>query len=159
MGECFDRPIGTNVEGQMISAIRRLGVDSVFNMDVTADLTIMEEATELLERMKNLETLPMFTSCCPGWVKFVEHYYPEFIPNLSTCKSPQQMFGAVLKSYYAQKMGIKREDLYVVSVIPCTAKKFECTRKEERAFDFQDVDVSHDYARACKNDKGSRFEV
>ncbi|MFQ7292908.1 MAG: NADH-dependent [FeFe] hydrogenase, group A6 [Monoglobales bacterium] len=155
LGECFDRPIGTNVEGQMISAIRRLGVDSVFNMDVTADLTIMEEATELLERMKNLETLPMFTSCCPGWVKFVEHYYPEFIPNISTCKSPQQMFGAVLKSYYAQKMGIKREDLYVVSVIPCTAKKFECTRKEERAFDFQDVDVSLTTRELAKMIKGA----
>ncbi len=142
LGECFDMPIGTNVEGKMVSAIRKLGVDEVFNMDVTADLTIMEEATELLERINGDEVLPMFTSCCPGWVKFVEHYYPEFIPNLSTCKSPQQMFGAVLKTYYAKKNGIKPEDLFVISVIPCTAKKFECTRSEENAYDFSDVDVS-----------------
>lgn len=155
LGECFDMPIGTNVEGKMISAIRRLGVDKVFNMDVTADLTIMEEATEFLERMKNKDVLPMFTSCCPGWVKFVEHYYPEFIPNLSTCKSPQQMFGAVLKSYYAQKNGINPKDLYVVSIIPCTAKKFECKREEENAFDFADVDVSLTTRELAKMIKGA----
>ena len=142
LGESFDMPIGSNVEGKMVAAIRRLGVDGVFNMDVTADLTIMEEATELLERIKNNDTMPMFTSCCPGWIKFVEHYYPDFIPNLSTCKSPQQMFGAVLKSYYAQKIGVDPKDLYVVSIIPCTAKKFECTREEERTFAFDDVDAS-----------------
>ena len=142
LGECFDMPVGTNVEGKMVSAIRRLGVDGVFNMYVTADLTIMEEATEFLERVKNGGTLPMFTSCCPGWVKFVEHYYPDFTSNLSTCKSPQQMFGAVLKTYYAQKNGINPDDLFVISVIPCTAKKFECTREEEHAFDFVDVDVA-----------------
>lgn len=155
LGECFDRPIGTNVEGQMVAAIRRLGVDSVFNMDVTADLTIMEEATEFIERIKNLETLPMFTSCCPGWVKFVEHYYPEFIPNLSTCKSPQQMFGAVLKSYYAHKEGINPKDMYVVSIIPCTAKKFECTREEENTFNFNDVDVSLTTRELAKMIKGA----
>lgn len=155
LGECFDMPIGTNVEGQMVAAIRRLGVDSVFNMDVTADLTIMEEATEFIERIKNLETLPMFTSCCPGWVKFVEHYYPDFIPNLSTCKSPQQMFGAVLKSYYAHKMGIDPKKLYVVSVIPCTAKKFECTRSEENTFNFRDVDVSLTTRELAKMIKGA----
>lgn len=155
LGECFDRPIGTNVEGQMIAAIRRLGVDSVFNMDVTADLTIMEEATELLERIKNLETLPMFTSCCPGWVKFVEHYYPDFIPNLSTCKSPQQMFGAILKSYYAHKEGIDPDNLFVVSIIPCTAKKFECSREEENTFDFRDVDVSLTTRELAKMIKGA----
>ncbi|MBQ3123926.1 MAG: iron hydrogenase small subunit [Clostridia bacterium] len=142
LGESFDMPIGSNVEGKMVAAIRRLGVDGVFNMDVTADLTIMEEATELLERIKNNDTMPMFTSCCPGWIKFVEHYYPDFIPNLSTCKSPQQMFGAVLKSYYAQKIKVDPKDLYVVSIIPCTAKKFECTREEERTFAFDDVDAS-----------------
>ncbi len=142
LGESFDMPIGSNVEGKMVAAIRRLGVDGVFNMDVTADLTIMEEATELLERIKNNDTMPMFTSCCPGWIKFVEHYYPDFIPNLSTCKSPQQMFGAVLKSYYAQKIGVDPKDLYVVSIIPCTAKKFECKREEERTFAFDDVDAS-----------------
>jgi NADP-reducing hydrogenase subunit HndD len=155
LGECFDMPIGTNVEGKMVAAIRRLGVDKVFNMDVTADLTIVEEATEFLERMKNRDVLPMFTSCCPGWVKFVEHYYPEFIPNLSTCKSPQQMFGAVLKSYYAQKNGINPKDLYVVSIIPCTAKKFECKREEENAFDFADVDVSLTTRELAKMIKGA----
>ncbi len=142
LGESFDMPIGSNVEGKMVAAIRRIGVDGVFNMDVTADLTIMEEATELLERIKNNDTMPMFTSCCPGWIKFVEHYYPDFIPNLSTCKSPQQMFGAVLKSYYAQKIKVDPKDLYVVSIIPCTAKKFECKRPEERTFAFDDVDAS-----------------
>ncbi|MEE0410828.1 MAG: [FeFe] hydrogenase, group A, partial [Clostridia bacterium] len=142
LGESFDMPIGSNVEGKMVAAIRRLGVDGVFNMDVTADLTIVEEATELLERIKNNDTMPMFTSCCPGWIKFVEHYYPDFIPNLSTCKSPQQMFGAVLKSYYAQKIGVDPRDMYVISIIPCTAKKFECTRGEERTFEFDDVDAS-----------------
>ena len=142
LGECFDMPIGTNIEGKMVASMKNLGFDRVFNMDVTADLTIMEEATELIERIKNNDTMPMFTSCCPGWVKFVEHYYPDFIPNLSTCKSPQQMFGALLKSYYAQKNGIDPKDLFVVSVIPCTAKKFECTREEQQELGFDDVDVS-----------------
>ncbi len=142
LGEAFGMPVGTNVEGKMVAAMKRLGLDGVFNMDVTADLTIVEEATELIERIKNGDTMPMFTSCCPGWVKFIEHQYPDFMPNLSTCKSPQQMFGAVLKTYYAQKQGIDPNDLFVVSIIPCTAKKFECTRGEEHAFDFADVDVS-----------------
>ncbi len=142
LGEAFGMPVGTNAEGKMVAAMKRLGLDGVFNMDVTADLTIMEEATELIERIKNGDTMPMFTSCCPGWVKFIEHQYPDFMPNLSTCKSPQQMFGAVLKTYYAQKQGIDPNDLFVVSIIPCTAKKFECTREEEHAFDFADVDVS-----------------
>ncbi len=143
LGECFDMPIGTNVEGEMVSAIRQLGFDKVFNMDVTADLTIVEEANEFLGRVQNGGTLPMMTSCCPGWVKFVEHQYPEFIPNLSTCKSPQAMFGAVLKSYYAEKNNIDPKDIFVVSVIPCTAKKFEVTREQvNKTGDFQDVDVS-----------------
>ena len=142
LGEAFNMPIGTNVEGKMVAAIRRLGADQVFNMDVTADLTIMEEANELIERIKGGKTMPMFTSCCPGWVKFCEHYYPEFLPHLSTCKSPQQMFGAVLKSYYCEKNGIDPKDLFVVSVIPCTAKKFEVTREEQRTGDFDDVDVA-----------------
>ena len=107
----------------MVAAIRRLGADAVFNMDLTADLTIIEEAHELLERLKSGGTLPMFTSCCPAWVKFLEHYYPDMLPHLSSCKSPQQMFGALLKSYYCQKYGIDPEKLFVVSVIPCTAKK------------------------------------
>lgn len=138
LGESFGMPVGTNVEGKMVSAIRRLGVDKVFNMDFTADLTILEEANELVERITQGKTLPMFTSCCPGWVKFVEHYYPEMIPHLSTCKSPQAMFGAVVKSYYAKKNNIDPKDIFVVSVIPCTAKKFEADREELG----NDVDVA-----------------
>ena len=142
LGEEFGNPVGTNVEGKMVAAIRRLGDVNIFNMDVTADLTIVEEANELIERIQNGGTLPMFTSCCPGWVKFCEHYYPEFLPHLSSCKSPQQMFGAVLKSYYCQKNNIDPKNLFVVSVIPCTAKKFEVTREEQRNGDFDDVDVA-----------------
>lgn len=142
LGEAFNLPIGTNVEGQMVTAIRRMGADKVFNMDLTADLTIMEEANELVDRVKNSGKLPLMTSCCPGWVKFVEHNYPEFIPNLSTCKSPQQMFGALLKTYYCQKFGIDPKKLFVVSVIPCTAKKFEKSREANKTFGMQDVDVA-----------------
>ena len=144
LGESFDMPIGTNVEGKMAAAIKRLGENvKAFNMDFTADLTIIEEANELVDRIKNGKTLPMFTSCCPAWVKFVEHYYPEFIPNLSTCKSPQAMFGAVLKGYYCEKNGIDPKDVFVVSVIPCTAKKFEATREQLRSEpEYDDVDVA-----------------
>ncbi len=144
LGEAFDMPIGTNVEGKMAAAIKRLGENvSAFNMDFTADLTIIEEANELVERIKNGGTLPMFTSCCPGWVKFVEHYYPEMLPHLSTCKSPQAMFGAVLKGYYCQKNNIDPKDVFVVSVIPCTAKKFEATRPQLRSDEnYDDVDVA-----------------
>ncbi len=142
LGEAFGNPVGTNVEGRMVAGIRRLGDVKVFNMDVTADLTIMEEANELIERIQQGGTLPMFTSCCPGWVKFCEHYYPDFLPHLSTCKSPQQMFGAVLKSYYCQKNNIDPNKLFVVSVIPCTAKKFEVTREEQRTGEYDDVDVA-----------------
>ena len=130
LGEAFDMPVGTNVEGKMVAAIKRLGNVEVFNMDVTADLTIMEEATELINRIKTNKPLPMFTSCCPGWVKFAEQKYPEMLPHLSTCKSPQEMFGGLLKTYYCEKNGIDPKDLYVVSVIPCTAKKYECHRPE-----------------------------
>lgn len=130
LGEAFGLPVGTNVEGKMVTAIKQLGDVECFNMDTTADLTIMEEANELLDRLKKGGTTPMFTSCCPGWIKFCEHYYPEFLPNLSTCKSPQEMFSAVLKTYYCKKNNINPKDLYVVSVIPCTAKKFEVTREE-----------------------------
>lgn len=155
LGECFDLPIGTNVEEQMITAIRRLGVDKVFNMDVTADLTIMEEAHELMERLSGKGALPMFTSCCPGWVKFCEHYFPEMLPHLSSCKSPQEMFGALLKSYYCQKTGIDPQDLFVVSVIPCTAKKFEVSRPELSTFGYQDVDVALTTRELAKMIKGA----
>ena len=130
LGEAFGLPVGTNVEGKMVAAIRRLGKCSVFNMDITADLTIMEEATELLNRIQTGGVLPMFTSCCPGWVRFVEQTHPEMIPHLSTCKSPQEMFGGLLKTYYCEKNNIDPKDLFVVSVIPCSAKKFECKRPE-----------------------------
>ena len=138
LGECFDMPVGTNVEGKMVTAIKMLGDVQAFNMNVTADLTIVEEANELINRVKSDKPLPMFTSCCPGWIKFCEHNYPELLPNISSCKSPQQMFGALLKSYYCEKNGIDPKDLFVVSVIPCTAKKFEVERSE---FDY-DVDVA-----------------
>ena len=131
LGECFDMPIGTNVTGKMVAALRRLGFDKVFDTNFAADLTIMEEGTEFLQRVKNGGTLPMITSCSPGWIKFCEHYYPELIPNLSTCKSPQQMQGAMIKSYYAEKMGIDPKDMVVVSVMPCVAKKFEIKRDDQ----------------------------
>ncbi len=130
LGEAFGLPVGTNVEGKMVNAIKQLGDVKCFNMDTTADLTIMEEANELLDRLNKGGVTPMFTSCCPGWIKFAEHYYPELLPNLSSCKSPQEMFSALLKTYYCQKNGIDPKKLYVVSVIPCTAKKFEVTREE-----------------------------
>ena len=143
LGECFGLPIGTNVEGKMVTALRRLGFDAVYDTDFAADLTIVEEATEFIERVKNGGVLPMITSCSPGWVEFCEHYYPEFIPNLSTCKSPQQMFGAVAKTWYAKKMGIDPKDIYVVGVMPCTAKKFETKNSESNAVEgLYDVDVA-----------------
>ena len=132
LGECFGMPIGSNVEGKMVSALRRLGFDKVFDVDTAADFTIMEEGTEFIHRLTEGGTMPMITSCSPGWIRFCEQHYPEFIPNLSTCKSPQQMFGALVKSYYAEKMGIDPKDIYVVSIMPCTAKKYEVKREEQR---------------------------
>ncbi len=142
LGECFDMPIGTNVEGKMVAALRRLGFDRVFDTDFAADLTIVEEANELVERIKNGGTLPMITSCSPGWVKFCEYYYPDMINHLSTCKSPQQMAGAVIKTYYAEKMGIDPKDIVSVSVMPCTAKKFEIGRDDQSAAGVPDVDIA-----------------
>ncbi len=142
LGEAFGMPIGTDVEGKMVAALRRLGFDGVYDTDFSADLTIIEEANELLDRLKNGGKLPLITSCSPGWVKFCEHYYPDFIDNLSSCKSPQQMFGAVAKTWYAEKEGIDPKDLFVVSVMPCTAKKFECGRDGEAAAGVPDVDVA-----------------
>ncbi len=144
LGECFGMPVGTNVEGKMVAALRRLGFEQVFDTDTAADFTIVEEATELLERVKNGGVLPMITSCSPGWVKFCEYYYPEQLSHLSSCKSPQQMGGALLKTYWADKMGYDPKDVYVVSIMPCTAKKFEVGREDMSAAGdgIPDVDVA-----------------
>ena len=143
LGECFGMPIGTNVEGKMVTALRRLGFDKVFDVDNAADFTIMEEGTEFLERLQNGGALPMITSCSPGWIRYCEQHYPDRIPNLSTCKSPQQMFGSLVKSYYAEKTGIDPKDIVVVSVMPCTAKKYEVQREEQRmANGCMPVDIS-----------------
>ena len=142
LGECFGLPIGTNVEGKMVAALRRLGFDKVFDTDFAADLTIMEEANEFLDRVKNGGKLPLITSCSPGWVKYCEHYFPEMTENLSSCKSPQQMFGAVAKTYYAEKMGIDPKNIVMVSIMPCTAKKFEIGRDDQSAAGVPDVDYS-----------------
>ncbi len=142
LGEEFGYPIGTNVEKQMIAALRHIGFDKVFDTNFAADLTIMEEATEFLHRVQNGGVLPMITSCSPGWVKFCEHYFPDMTENLSTCKSPQQMFGAITKSYYAEKMGIDPKDIVSVSIMPCTAKKFEIGRDDENSSGYPDVDFS-----------------
>ena len=142
LGEEFGYPIGSNVEGKMVTAMRKMGFNAVFDVNMTADLTIMEEGTEFLSRLNNGGTLPMMTSCSPAWIKFVEHNYPEFIPNLSSCKSPQQMFGAICKTYYAEKMGIDPKDMVVVSVMPCTAKKFEKGRDYQNAAGVPDIDIA-----------------
>ena len=142
LGECFGMEIGTNVEGKMVAALRRLGFDKVFDTDFAADLTIVEEANELVGRIKNGGTLPMITSCSPGWVKFCEIYYPELISHLSTCKSPQQMAGAVIKTYWAEKNGVDPKDIVCVSVMPCTAKKFEIGRDDQSAAGVADVDIA-----------------
>jgi len=141
LGECFGMPVGSGVEGKMVAALRRMGFDRVFDTNFGADLTIVEEATEFLHRVNEGGTLPLITSCSPGWVKFAEHYYPEQLANLSSCKSPQQMTGAVIKTYYAEKNGIDPKDIVVVSVMPCTAKKFEINRDNQDAAGVQDVDV------------------
>lgn len=140
LGEEFGAPNGTNVEGKMVAALRRMGFDDVFDVDFAADLTIIEEATEFVGRLKNGGVLPMITSCSPAWVKFAEHNYPELLPHLSTCKSPQQMFGATVKTYYADKLGMDPKDIYVVSIMPCTAKKFEKNRGEMSAAGVPDID-------------------
>ena len=153
LGEEFGYPIGTNVEGKMVAALRRMGFDDVFDVNFAADLTIMEEGTEFLGRLKNGGTLPMVTSCSPAWIKFCEHNFPDLLGNLSTCKSPQQMFGAVCKTYYAEKIGVDPKDIVVVSVMPCTAKKFEKGRPGENAAGVPDIDIaitSRELARLIK---------
>lgn len=142
LGEEFGLPIGTNVQGKMVAALRRLGFDKVFDTDFAADLTIMEEAHEFLDRVQNGGVLPLITSCSPGWIKYCEHYYPDMLDNLSSCKSPQQMFGAITKTYYAKKMELDPKDIVMVSVMPCTAKKFEIGRDDQNAAGVADVDLS-----------------
>lgn len=146
LGECFDYEPGTLVTGKMVSALRRLGFNAVFDTNFAADLTIIEEGNELLHRLTKVlkdgeqAALPQFTSCSPGWIKFAEHLYPEILPNISSCKSPQQMFGAVAKTFYAKQKGIDPKNLVVVSAMPCTAKKFEAQRAEMNSSGVQDVD-------------------
>ncbi len=158
LGECFDMPIGTNVKGKMVTALKMLGFDKVFDTDFGADLTIMEEATEFIDRVKNGGTLPMITSCSPGWIKFCEHYYPECIPNLSSCKSPQQMTGAIIKTYYAEKEGLDPKNIVVVSIMPCTAKKFEIQREDQSAAGVPDVDIALTTRELAKMIKQSQIQ-
>ena len=141
LGEEFGMPVGTLVTGKMVAALRRLGFKKVFDTNFAADLTIMEEATELLHRMKTGGTLPMITSCSPGWVNYCEYYYGDLLPHLSSCKSPHEMFGAILKSYYCEKAGIDPRDMFVVSIMPCTAKKYEKERPQLQKDGIQDVDA------------------
>lgn len=142
LGEEFGYPMGTDVEGKLAAALRRIGFDRVFDTDFSADLTIIEEAHEFLGRVQNGGVLPLMTSCSPGWIKYCEHYYPDQLEHLSSCKSPQQMFGAVAKTYYAEKMGLDPKDIVCVSVMPCTAKKFEIDRDDQNAAGVPDVDIS-----------------
>ena len=142
LGEEFGLPMGTPVTGKMVAALRRLGFDKVFDTDTAADVTIMEEGTEFIERFTKQGKLPLITSCSPGWVKFCEHYYPEFLDNLSTAKSPMEIFGAIIKSYYAEKAGIDKENIYSVAIMPCTSKKFESSRPEHSSSGAQDIDAS-----------------
>lgn len=153
LGEEFGLPIGTSVTGKMAAALRRLGFAKVFDTDFGADLTIMEEANELIDRVTNGGVLPMITSCSPGWIKFCEHYYPEFLPNLSSCKSPHEMTGAMIKAYYAERENLNPRDIVVVSVMPCTAKKFEANRPELGHDGMADVDyvlTTRELARMIK---------
>jgi iron-only hydrogenase group A len=141
LGEEYNMPLGTDVTGQMVTGLRRLGFKKVFDTNFAADLTIMEEATELIHRIQNGGSLPMFTSCCPGWIKYAEQNRPEILEHLSSCKSPHEMEGAVLKTYYAKKMGIDPKDIYVVSIMPCTVKKYESNRNELNEENMTDVDA------------------
>jgi len=141
LGEEFGLEPGAIVTGKLVAALKRLGFNRVFDTDFTADLTIMEEGTEFLTRLNQGGTLPLITSCSPGWINFIETFYPELLPNLSTCKSPQQMFGALMKTYYAEVSEVPAEQIYTVSVMPCTAKKYECERPEMQSSGYKDVDA------------------
>jgi NADH-quinone oxidoreductase subunit G len=141
LGEAFGLPGGENVLGKLVNALKQLGADKVFDTSFAADLTVLEESEELISRVQKKQNLPLFTSCCPAWVKYAEQYYPEFLPHLSTCRSPQQMFGSLIKTYYAEKLNLPRKNIFVVSIMPCTAKKFECTRPEFAYDEDSDVDL------------------
>ena len=158
LGEEFGMPIGTRVTGKMTQALKRLGFDKVFDTDFAADLTIVEEANELLSRIKNGGALPMFTSCSPGWVKYLEHNFPEMLPNMSTCKSPMQMEGAIIKTYYAEKAGIDPKNIVVVAVMPCTSKKFEAARPEMEINGMRTVDISITTRELARMIKQARIE-
>ncbi|MGB3368095.1 MAG: [FeFe] hydrogenase, group A, partial [Acidaminobacteraceae bacterium] len=158
LGEEFGLPIGTRVTGKMVAALRRIGFDQVYDTNFGADLTIMEEGTELINRIKNGGKLPMITSCSPGWVRFCEFNYPEFLDNLSTCKSPHQMFGAIIKSYYAEKQAIDPKDIVVVSIMPCTSKKTEAARDEMNVDGIRDVDLVLTTRELGKMIKQARIE-
>ena len=160
IGEEFGLRPGAISTGKMVAALRRLGFDAVMDTDFTADLTIMEEGHEFIERLTKGGTLPLITSCSPGWVKFMEHFYPELIPNVSTCKSPQQMFGALVKTFYAERVGVDPAKMVSVSIMPCTAKKFECQRPEMNDSGYQDVDyvlTTRELARMIK-EAGINFD-
>ena len=153
LGEEFDMPIGTNVVGKMVTALKRLGFDKVFDTNTGADFTIVEEANEFVERLKEDNNMPMMTSCCPGWVRFLELHYPEMVSHLSTCKSPHQMLGSLIKTYYAKKEGIDPKNIYVVSVMPCIAKKYERQRTEmenDGLFDVDNAITTRELARMIK---------
>jgi NADH-quinone oxidoreductase subunit G/NADP-reducing hydrogenase subunit HndD len=159
LGEALGMPPGEIVTGKMVAALRALGFDAVFDTDFTADLTIMEEGFELIHRVKEGGVLPQLTSCSPGWIKFIEHFYPQLLPNLSSCKSPQQMFGALAKTYYAQQAGVDPAKMVSVSIMPCTAKKYEAARPEMNDSGHQDVDfvlTTRELARMIK-EKGINF--
>ncbi len=159
IGELIGGEPGEITTGQMVAGLRRLGFDKVFDTNFSADLTIMEEGNELLQRVTKGGTLPMITSCSPGWIKFIEHFYPDLLDHLSTCKSPQQMFGALAKTYYAKKMGIDPADVFSVSIMPCTAKKYECTRPEMFSSGYQDVDVVLTTRELGRMYKQARFDL
>ena len=153
LGEEFDMPIGTNVTGKMVTALKRLGFNKIFDTNTAADFTIMEEAYEFIERFKENDNLPMMTSCCPGWIRYIEMNYPDMLPHLSSCKSPHEMLGSLIKSYYARRENIDPEKIYVVSVMPCIAKKYESQRKELSNNELLDVDcviTTRELARMIK---------
>ena len=161
LGEDFEFPVGVDVEGRIADALRKVGFDKVFDTKIAADLTIMEEAHELIERIKSDDVLPMITSCCPGWIKYAEHFYPDMLPNISSCKAPHTMFGATIKSYFDALEGVNKENIVVVSVMPCTAKKFEITREHENGAGVPDVDIvitTNELAKLIK-EKGIQFEA